>query len=308
MDGPKTIEVPSRRFGTYRVTTKLGEGGMAEVFLAEAIDERGEQIRVALKLMKRGVSDEVFNNEADLMGLLSHPNLVQRLEVGQGYGRPYIAMEFLVGGDLAEVMQAHHRETKEFPTGMGVHITIEVLRGLAYFHQAQTRSGTPLRLIHGDVNPSNVFFSGEGQVKLGDFGVAKSGAVQVGPREQIAGKLHYLSPEQTRGEALSPASDLFAVGTMLYEMVVGYHPFQVKGGKPEDVMAAIRTGKPVFPDYVDKRLVAILKRALHPEVGGRFRSAGEFAGQLLQYALDSGAHLTAASVRAWLETTLDLLT
>jgi serine/threonine protein kinase len=308
VESPKVIDVPSRRYGVYKVRSRLGEGGMAEVFLAEAVDELGEQFNVALKLMKKGVADEVFNNEADLMGLLSHPNLVRRLEIGQAFGRPFIAMEFLIGGDLSQVMTAHHREMKDFPTPMGVHVAIEVLRALSYFHRARTRAGTPLNLIHGDVNPANVFFSGLGEVKLGDFGVAKSRNANLGPADNIAaGKLHYLSPEQTRGEALAPASDLFAVGVMLHEMVVGFHPFQVKGGDPTAVMSAIRQAKLALPDYVDKPLGAILRRALHPDLSGRYRTAGEFAGQLFQYALDQNGAPSQKDVQAWLESALGLL-
>ena len=84
------IEIPSRRFGKYTVRSRLGTGGMAEVFLAEVVDELGDQLNVALKLMKKGVSEEAFADEADLMGLLSHPNLVQRLEIGAAFGRPFI--------------------------------------------------------------------------------------------------------------------------------------------------------------------------------------------------------------------------
>jgi serine/threonine protein kinase len=281
---------------------------MAEVFLAEAVDELGDQIRVALKLMKKGVSDEVFNTEADLMGMLSHPNLVRRLEVGAAFGRPYIAMEFLIGGDLAEVMMAHRRDMKDFPAGMGVHITIEVLKALAYFHQAKTRAGTELHLVHGDVNPANVFFSGEGEVKLGDFGVAKSRNANIGPADHIAaGKLHYLSPEQTRGEALRPASDLFAVGIMLHEMVVGYHPFQPKGGDPQAVMTAIRAAKLSLPEYVDKPLAHVLRRALHPDGAARYQTAGEFAAELFRHALDHNLCAAPRDVQAWLQSTLELV-
>jgi eukaryotic-like serine/threonine-protein kinase len=281
---------------------------MAEVFLAEAVDELGDQIRVALKLMKKGVSDEVFNTEADLMGMLSHPNLVRRLEVGNAFGRPFIAMEFLIGGDLSEVMLAHRRDMKDFPLGMGVHITLEVLKALAYFHQAKTRAGTELHLVHGDVNPANVFFSGEGEVKLGDFGVAKSRNVNIGPSDGVAaGKLHYLSPEQTRGDSLSPGSDLFAVGIVLHEMVVGYHPFRTKTGDANTVMAAIRAAKLSLPDYVEKPLALILRRALHPDVAGRYQTAGEFAGQLFHYALDHNLDPAPRDVQAWLQNTLELV-
>lgn len=281
---------------------------MAEVFLADAVDPRGEQVSVALKLMKAGVSDEAFADEADLMGLLSHANLVRKLEVGSAFGRPFIAMEFLLGGDLAELMRVHRNEMKDFPAPMGIHLVLEVLKALAYFHQAKTRTGTPLGLVHGDVNPSNIFFSGKDKVKLGDYGVAKSRRMGIGPGEGVtAGKLHYLSPEQTRGEPLSPQSDLFSVGIVLYELVVGYHPFITRNPAPEAVMAAIRAAKLEFPEYVDRPLTAILRRALAADTGSRYRTAGEFAGALFHYALDHDLSTSDADVREWLESVLGIV-
>ena len=306
---PPTIEIPSRRFGKYLVRSRLGQGGQAEVFLAEAVDEYGDQVKVALKLMRQGTPEENFADEADLMGLLSHPNLVRMMEHGVAFSRPFIAMEFLIGGDLFEVMAANRRAMKGFPMGMGIHVCLEVLKALAYFHKATTRSGTALNLIHSDVNPSNVFFSGEGDVKLGDFGVASSSQVAIGPGQGIAaGKLSYLSPEQTRGEALTPASDLWAVGVMLHEVVVGYHPFQKDGASDQQIMAAIRAPKLSIPDYVEKPLAAVITRALTPDLKTRFKTAGEFAGPLFGYALDQNLIPSRHETQQWLESVLGILT
>ena len=308
MEQPRAIEVPSRRFGKYLVRSRLGQGGQAEVFLAEAVDDKGDQVNVALKMMRQGAAEEKFADEADLMGLLSHPNLVRMMEHGTAFGRPFIAMEFLIGGDLSEVMAAHRRAMKGFPMGMGVHVCLEVLKALAYFHKATTRSGSALNLIHSDVNPSNVFFSGEGDVKLGDFGVASSTHVDIGPEQgTAAGKLSYLSPEQTRGEYLTPASDLWAVGVMLHEVVVGYHPFQKDGATEQQIMASIRAPKLVIPEYVDKPLAAIITRALTPDLKTRFKTAGEFAGPLFGYALDQNLIPTRQETQTWLESVLGLL-
>jgi len=304
--GPsKTVEVPSRRFGRYLVRSRLGEGGMAEVFLAEAVDAQGQQFPVALKLMKKDAPPEAFADEADLMGLLDHPNLVRKLEAGQAFGRPFIAMEFLVGGDLRRLIEAHETLKRSFPLGMAVYVCTEVLRALAYFHQVRTRTGRPLDLVHGDVNPSNIFFSGEGDVKLGDFGVAKAQGADIGPQDGItAGKLHYLSPEQTRGETLTASTDLFAMGIVLYELVVGTHPF-IRGPLDDAAaMAAIRAAKLGLPDSVDKPLAQILRKALAPDKANRFRTAGEFAGALFTWALDSGQHPTRQHVQSWLLKTL----
>ncbi len=281
---------------------------MAEVFLAEAIDEKGDHLNVALKLMRKGMSEANFHDEADLMGLLQHPNLVHKLEVGEAFGRPYIAMEFLIGGDLRSVMDSHRHQMKGFPTAMGVHVTLEVLRALAYFHQAKTRSGAALNLVHSDVNPANVFFSGTGEVKLGDFGVATSSRADIGPGEGVAaGKLSYLSPEQTRGEKLTAASDLWSVGVMLHELTVGYHPFLKEGQAEAQVMNAIRAGKVVIPDYVDKPLALVMQRAMAPDLKLRYRTAGEFAGPLFTYALDHNLNQPPRAVQDWLESVLGLL-
>lgn len=278
------------------------------MFLAEAVDDKGDQVNVAIKMMRQGTSEEKFADEADLMSLLSHPNLVRMMEHGVAFGRPFIAMEFLIGGDLSEVMAAHRRLMKGFPMGMGVHICLEVLKALAYFHRAKTRTGSELNLIHSDVNPSNVFFSGEGDVKLGDFGVASSAQVAIGPQAgTAAGKLSYLSPEQTRGEALTPASDLWAVGVMLHEVVVGYHPFQKDGATEQQIMAAIRAPKLTIPEYVEKPLAAVITRALTPDLKARFKTAGEFAGPLFAYALDHNLVPSKHETQQWLESVLGLL-
>jgi len=301
MQPTKTIEVPSRLFGKYLVRSRIGVGGMAEVFLAETVDQQGDQVQVALKLMRPEVPFEKIADEIDLMGLLSHPNLVRMLEHGRAFNRHFIALEYLMGGDLKHVQDVHRQGMSGFPLNMGVHIVVEVLRALAYLHTATTKAGTALNLIHSDVNPSNVFFSGGGVVKLGDLGVASSTQVDIGPGEGMAaGKLSYLAPEQTRGERGSAASDLWSVGVMLHEMVVGYHPFQDEGAPEAEVMSRIRAGKLSIPDYVEKPLALIIQKALAVDPKNRFRTAGEFAGPLFTWALDRNALPSQDDVRDWL--------
>lgn len=301
----RTVEFPSRRYGRYIIRSRVGEGGMAEVFLAEAIPPRGDKFSVALKLMRKGVPLEAFADEVDLMGLLDHPNLVRMLESGEAFGRPYIAMEFLDGGDLKRLMDAHETLKRRIPVGIAVHVCIEMLRALSYFHQLRTRSGRPLELVHGDVNPSNIFFSGEADVKLGDFGVAKGSAANIGPQDGVAaGKLHYLSPEQTLGESLTPASDLFSLGIVLHELVVGTHPFLRDETDDEVVMEAIRAAKVSLPDTVDKGLGQIIRKALTADLDSRYRTAGEFAGALLTWTLDSGNSPSRENMKSWLIKTL----
>ncbi|MCA2980537.1 MAG: protein kinase, partial [Myxococcaceae bacterium] len=144
--------------------------------------------------------------------------------------------------------------------------------------------------------------------KLGDFGVASSGHIDIGPGEGIAaGKLSYLSPEQISGQPLTPASDLWATGVMLHELVVGYHPFQDEGADEQVVMNRIRAAKLSIPDYVDKPLALIIQKALTPDLRQRYRSAGEFAGPLFAWALDRNQLPTNRQVQEWLESVLGLL-
>ena len=283
------MEIPSRRFGRYVLRSRLGSGGMAEVFLAEAGKGDTPPQLVALKLMRKDVTAEAFADEADLMGLLEHPNLVRGLEIGEAFGRYYIAMEFLVGGDLDGLLRTQKQHGRRLPPALAVHVCLEALRGLACLHQARTRSGRPLELIHGDVNPANIFFSGQGEVKLGDFGVAQARGWAVGPADgATAGTLHYLSPEQTRGDTLTQASDLFSLGIVLHELLLGQHPFARESTHADVVMGAIRAAKLSLPDALDRRLAATLRKALAPDVGQRYRTAGEFAGALLSWSLDAG--------------------
>ena len=306
--GSAPVEIPSRRYGKYQVRSRLGVGGMAEVFLADVVNELGEEQQVALKIMRDGQSSEAFANEADLMGMLSHPNLVRRLELGEAGGRLFIAMEYCMGGDLQGLMTVLRKHMKDFPTWMGVHVCLEVLKGLSYFHQVKTRAGDALHLVHGDVNPSNVFFSATGDVKLGDFGVAKSLRRSLGPQDGFtAGKVPYLSPEQARGDALTAASDLFAVGVMLHELTVGYHPFAGPGAGAQEVLHAIRNARVTVPEYVDKPLAQILRRALQPDLASRYPTAGALAGDLLHYALDHGHWVSREQVQTWLGSELGLL-
>jgi serine/threonine-protein kinase len=308
LEALKAIEVPSRRYGKYTLRSRIGQGGQAEIYLAEAVDEHGEHVNVALKLAKKGDAELKLADEADLMSMLVHPNLVKLIEVGTAFGRPFIAMEFLIGGDLAEVMNALRQQMTGCPLKMGVHVVIELLKALSYVHRATTRTGQAMHLVHSDVNPANVFFSGSGEVKLGDFGVANSSRLDLGPGEGVAaGKLWYLSPEQCRGETVGQQSDLWAAGVILHELVVGYHPFKKDDASDAKAMELITQGKLDIPDYVDAPLKAVVQKALAVDLGRRYQTAGQFGGDLFGYALDQGLFTTNAEVQEWLEGLLGIL-
>jgi serine/threonine-protein kinase len=302
-------EIPSRRYGRYVVREKIGEGGMAEIFRADVIE--GDILStVALKLLKSNQPARVadlFFAEADLMGLLTHPNLVKRLEVGSLGDRLFISMEDLYGGDVQSLLQllANQNPPEPLPQGAAIYVCLQVLHGLAYFHRARSGTGHELGLVHGDINPSNVLLSAYGEVKLCDFGVASIPGVGAGIEEGVAaGKLHYLSPEQVHGLKLTAASDLFSVATMLYGLLIGELPFT--GATDDEVLEKIRTAKLKVPAHVDTELARILKKGLSRSLKDRYQTAGEFAGELLTYQLDQGLQFNQRAMQELMDRVLGI--
>jgi serine/threonine protein kinase len=285
-----TPEIPSRRFGSWRLRHKLGEGGMAVVFLAESRGGPGQPVQAALKFMKPRVQegvdfDALFAAEGDVMGMLRHPNLVEFYEVGKREGDYFLALEYCSGGDLSALMNAQRARGRPFPPPLALQIGIELLGALAAVHHAQNARGQSLGLVHGDLNPGNILLSpAQSRAKLADFGVVSGHAL--GPPEgSAAGKLHYLSPEQVQGKPLTAASDLFSLGVVLYEMLLGFRPFE--GSTDSVVMDAICSARfDARPLSASER--ALFERALAKNPKNRFPTAGAFAGELLRHQLDSG--------------------
>lgn len=302
-------EIPSRKYGRYFLRQKIGEGGMAEIYRADIVDQ-GVMSTVALKLLKPNQpqrSADLFFAEADLMGLLTHPNLVKRLEVGSMGDRLFVSMEDLYGGDLQALVQFLREQTppETFPPSAAFYVVLQVLHGLAYFHQARSKSSHELGLVHGDINPSNVLLSPYGEVKLADFGVASVPGVGAGLEPGIAaGKLHYLSPEQVAGLNLTASSDLFSLGIMLHYLLFAELPFL--GETEDEVMDRIKAAKYKPPPNADAELGHILKKALSRSVKDRYMTAGEFAGDLLRYQLDHGQQFTRVNMQEMLDRVLGI--
>ena len=209
----------------YRRLAAVGHGGMADVYLAAARGVGGALKLLVLKELRPALVRDpeyraMFQREAKIAALMSHPNVVQTYEVGSEDGRPFIAMEYLEGQALHRVLRRLHRpppEPRGLPLAMHLRILAELLAGLHYAHELRDYDGEPLALVHRDVTPHNVLVTYDGQVKLVDFGIARTGDevdTQVGT---FKGKAAYASPEQVRGDRLDRRSDLFAVGVMLWE-------------------------------------------------------------------------------------------
>jgi len=258
----------------YRVISRVGSGGMAEVYCAEDA-QLGR--RVAVKLLhERFAQDEEFverfRREASSAASLSHANIVSVYDRGEWGGTYYIAMEYLDGRSLDSIV----REEAPLTPERAIEITEQVLRAARFAH----RRG----VVHRDLKPHNVIIDDEGRVKVTDFGIARAGASEITQTGSIMGTARYLSPEQAQGQTVSPRSDLYAIGIMLYELLTGTVPFE---GDSVVAIALRHLSEPPRPPSsfvptISASLDAIVMRALEKSPDRRFADADEFLTALEQ--------------------------
>jgi serine/threonine-protein kinase len=294
------------RMGRYTILRRLASGGMASVFLAhvESSEARFQRF-VAIKkphphLLTNPSIGQMFLNEARLVANLDHENICPITDFGTDDG-PYIVMPYLHGEALSELL-IHYAstETGAGPVDLMAYVAADVCDGLYYAHNAR-ESGRPLGLVHRDISPHNIFVTFDGSVKILDFGVAKAigldGLSVVG---QPKGKFAYMSPEQTRGEALDQRSDLFSLGIVLWESLTGRRLFR-RDNAAQTMMAISDCYVPPFYEVgaeVPEELSAIVQRALAPRRGDRFPSAREMGRELRRYLAHREAVLCPTEVAA----------
>jgi eukaryotic-like serine/threonine-protein kinase len=262
--------------GRYRVLRRLGRGGMADVYLAED-EELGR--RVAIKILNdRHAADdqfvERFRREATHAAGLSHPNIVSIYDRGEAEGTYYIAMEYLEGSTLKEIVT----ERGPLPIDEAIGFARDLLEALRFAH----RKG----LVHRDIKPHNVIRDDDGRVKVTDFGIARAGASQMTEAGSIIGTAQYLSPEQARGGVIDHRSDLYSVGVVLYELLTGTVPFV--GETPVEIAMKHLSGVPEPPSArrpeVPEALDQIVLRALAKDPDERYQSAEEMDAELARVA------------------------
>jgi eukaryotic-like serine/threonine-protein kinase len=260
----------------YVIKRKLGSGGMADVYLAED-QELGRN--VALKLLnERHAADEQFverfRREAQSAAGLNHPNIVSIFDRGYAEGTYYIAMEYLEGRTLKELL------VRNGPTPIPVSIEYarQILGALAFAH----RNG----IVHRDIKPHNIVVGSDGRLKVTDFGIARSGASQMTEAGSIVGTAQYLSPEQARGASVDPRSDIYSLGIVLYEMLTGHVPFT--GDTPVEIAMKHLSLAPEPPSAlrpeVPHNLDAVVMRALAKDPDQRYASAEEMDAELARVA------------------------
>jgi serine/threonine-protein kinase len=258
--------------GRYRIVRKLGAGGMADVYLAED-QELGR--RVAIKILNgRHANDdqfiERFRREAKNAAALNHPNIVSIYDRGEAQETYYIAMEYLDGRTLKELVIGHGPA----PVNVAVEYARQILSALRFAH----RHG----IVHRDIKPHNVLVDREGRVKVTDFGIARAGTSQMTEAGSIVGTAQYLSPEQARGTEVDQRSDLYSLGIVLYELLTGETPFD--GDTPVEIAMKHLSTVPTPPSQLRKDiphdLDMVVMRALAKDPADRYQSAEEMESDL----------------------------
>lgn len=308
MGGMSVARAPSNRIGDYLLLERLGVGGMAEVFVAERVGSYGFVKKVALKRILPALAAdrrfaEMFCDEARVSAALSHPNIVQVLDFGECDGELFMAMEFVEGVTVAKLLRLAASAKRPIPVAIALYVIHEVLRGLEYAHDAHDESGRPLRLVHRDVSPGNMLLGYTGEVKLSDFGIARSEVVarRTHPGE-LKGKMGYMSPEQVGGLEIDRRSDLFTAGIVLAELLLLRPLFQGKN-ELETLTKINRVDLGVLERHgqgLPRGIRAVLDRALQRDPSRRFSSAGQFADALAQVARLEGMHVSAEGMASWL--------
>lgn len=279
----------AQSLGKYRVLGALGQGGMADVYLAAADGPEGFRKLCVVKLLKEEFLDDsdfrvMFLDEARLAARLTHANIVQTFEVEESEGRLLLAMEFVEGQPLTRVVRSADPEL--FPLACAVRILCDVLEALDYAHNLTDYDGSSLGIVHRDVTPHNVLVGYDGRVKLVDFGIAKSAAaLQLTQAGVVKGKIGYMSPEQATGAEVDGRADVFSVGVILWELMAKRRLTAGLTGR-EIIMRRIRGDEPkireVVPD-ADGALAAICDRAMAVEPDDRYAQAADMQAALEQW-------------------------
>jgi tRNA A-37 threonylcarbamoyl transferase component Bud32 len=280
---------------------------MAEIFRAKTFGAAGFEKEYAIKLILPSLVDdkefvEMFINEAKIAVSLYHANIVQVFDLGQIEGQYYIAMEFVHGKDLLDVLARCADLGIQIPLNIVLFIMMEMLKGLDFAHRAKDAFGEDLNIVHRDISPSNILLSYAGDVKVGDFGVAKA-AIQRTMTESgtLKGKVGYMSPEQVMGSRLDARSDVFSAGIVLYEALGMTRLFA--GGSDLDVMLRVRDAdidkhiKALGP--LPSELRTIVTRALARHREERYQSAGELYQALMDFCFRYGIKVAGSDLSSF---------
>jgi len=276
------------RFGQYVLLEKIATGGMAEVWKARMRGVEGFQKIVAIKKILPHLSDnqdfiEMFVDEAKLAAQLNHNNIIHIYDLGKIQSSYYIAMEYIDGYDLKNILKKAQERDQPLSVEIALFVASKIAAALDYAHRKRDFEDKEMGLVHRDVSPQNVLISEEGDIKLCDFGIAKAASkashTQAGA---LKGKLQYMSPEQAWGRNIDKRSDIFALATVLFEMLTARKLFS--GDNELSILEQVRearvTAPSQFNDEVTPEIDAIVLKALQKDPANRYQTAGEMQRDL----------------------------
>lgn len=281
----------------FKFTRLLAEGGMGNIYEAILSGQEGFEKRVAIKMVRKEYSNaqdfvKLFIGEAKLVADLVHQNIVQIYKLGKVKDNWYIAMEYVHGVNLRDLMEHHIQIGTKIPIDVGAFIISRVCRGLEYAHSKCGADGRPLGVVHRDINPNNIMIATEGEVRITDFGVAKAfGVMENKEGSVIMGKAPYMSPEQAKGLVTDRRSDIFSLGIVMYELLTGVSLF-ANADDAKKIMENVCTGaipspkdyNPEIPDDLEK----IIFRSLERDLGKRYPDAGKMGYDLEYFMYHKG--------------------
>ncbi|MCA9939123.1 MAG: serine/threonine protein kinase [Anaerolineales bacterium] len=273
--------------GRYQILERIGSGGMATVFKAH---DRTLDRLVAVKLLHAGLTGDEsflrhFRQEARAAANLAHPNIVTVHDTGQDGDQYYIVMEFVEGKTLKQIIRHQLQLGQVMAINRALDLTIQICAGIGYAHRAG--------LVHCDVKPQNIIVTRDERVKVADFGIARavSDASQE-VRSVVWGTPQYLSPEQAEGKAATPASDVYAIGVILFELLTNRLPFQAESQSAMALKHLQEPAPPVtrFNPAVPPQIERIVSKLLAKEPASRYRTAGQLGRILATYRERGGGN------------------
>jgi serine/threonine protein kinase len=285
----------------YRVIKRLEAGGMAEVYLGEAVSVQGFKKKVAIKrvlphLAQNQAFIEMFLDEARLSAKLDHANIVSVFDISKREDTYFLIMEFVDGVNLKRILEALGKRGQRMRLVDAVYLCIECLRGLSYAHELHDEGGAPLGIVHRDISPPNIMVTRRGEVKLADFGLAKASTqIQTTDPGVVKGKFSYLSPEAAAGGEVDARADVFAIGIVLWEMLAGKRLFWGENDYATVKLIQKANVPRLSPlnREVDERFEEVLLKALTRDPKDRYQSARLFCDALADYLFSHQMMVTA---------------